>query len=71
MVSQVLEDIKRRKSWNGTEKRNNGKKEEIGDLSSFHPYKTEMMLEESFKPHYGPGIDSGFDGNEYQESSWG
>jgi hypothetical protein len=26
---------------------------------------------ESFKPHYGPGIDSATDRNEYQESSCG
>jgi hypothetical protein len=27
--------------------------------------------EESFQPHYGPGIDSASNRNEYQESSWG
>jgi hypothetical protein len=25
----------------------------------------------SFQPHYGPVVDSGYDRNEYQESSWG
>jgi hypothetical protein len=24
-----------------------------------------------FQPHYGPGVDSASDRNEYQESSWG
>jgi hypothetical protein len=24
-----------------------------------------------FKPHYGPGVDSYSNRNEYQESSWG
>jgi hypothetical protein len=23
-----------------------------------------------FQPHYGPGVDSAFNKNEYQESSW-
>jgi hypothetical protein len=26
--------------------------------------------EESFQPHYGPGVDSASNRNEYQESSW-
>jgi hypothetical protein len=25
----------------------------------------------SFQPHYGPGVDSASNKNEYQESSWG
>jgi hypothetical protein len=25
----------------------------------------------SFQPHYGPGVDSASDRNEYQEHSWG
>jgi hypothetical protein len=25
----------------------------------------------SFQPHYGPGVDSASNRNEYQESSWG
>jgi hypothetical protein len=25
----------------------------------------------SFQPHYGPGVDTGSNRNEYQESSWG
>jgi hypothetical protein len=25
----------------------------------------------SFQPHYGPGVDSAFNRNEYQEPSWG
>jgi hypothetical protein len=25
----------------------------------------------SFQPHYGPGVDSASNGNEYQEPSWG
>jgi hypothetical protein len=27
--------------------------------------------EKSFQPHYGPGADSAFNRNEYQESFWG
>jgi hypothetical protein len=26
---------------------------------------------QSFQPHYGPGVDSASNRNEYQESSWG
>jgi hypothetical protein len=26
---------------------------------------------QSFQPHYGPGLDSASNRNEYQESSWG
>jgi hypothetical protein len=30
-----------------------------------------FQLTQSFQPNYGPGIDSPFNRNEYQESSWG
>jgi hypothetical protein len=30
-----------------------------------------MELVENLQPHYGPGIDSASNKNEYQESSWG
>jgi len=28
-------------------------------------------LTQSFQPHYGPGVDSASNRNEYQEYSWG
>jgi hypothetical protein len=41
--------------------------EEAMDLS-----RDRRILElESFHPHYGPGVDSASNRNEYQESSWG
>jgi hypothetical protein len=30
-----------------------------------------FQLSLSFQPHYGPGFDSAFNRNEYQESAWG
>jgi hypothetical protein len=30
-----------------------------------------FQFTKSFRPHYGPGVDSASDTNEYQESSWG
>jgi hypothetical protein len=30
-----------------------------------------FQLTYSFQPHYGPGVDTASDRNEYQESSWG
>jgi hypothetical protein len=30
-----------------------------------------FSLPNPFQPHYGPGVDSASNGNEYQESSWG
>jgi hypothetical protein len=30
-----------------------------------------FQLTYSFQPHYGPGVDSASNRNEYQESSWG
>jgi hypothetical protein len=30
-----------------------------------------FQLTQSFQPHYGPGVTSAFNRNEYQESSWG
>jgi hypothetical protein len=30
-----------------------------------------VQFTESFQPHYGPGVYSASDRNEYQESSWG
>jgi hypothetical protein len=30
-----------------------------------------FQFTESFQPHYGPGLDSASNRNEYQESSWG
>jgi hypothetical protein len=30
-----------------------------------------FQLTESFQPHYGPGLDSASNRNEYQETSWG
>jgi hypothetical protein len=30
-----------------------------------------IMFVLSFQPHYGPGVDSAYNINEYQESSWG
>jgi hypothetical protein len=29
-----------------------------------------IVVERSFQPHYGPGIDSASNRNDYQESSW-
>jgi hypothetical protein len=29
-----------------------------------------LQLTKSFQPHYGPGVDSASNRNEYQESSW-
>jgi hypothetical protein len=29
-----------------------------------------IQLTKSFQPHYGPGVDSASNRNEYQESSW-
>jgi hypothetical protein len=30
-----------------------------------------FLIDLIFQPHYGPGIDSASNRNEYQESSWG
>jgi hypothetical protein len=30
-----------------------------------------FQFTQSFQPHYGPGVDSARNTNEYQESSWG
>jgi hypothetical protein len=30
-----------------------------------------FQFTKSFQPHYGPGVDSASNRNEYQESSWG
>jgi hypothetical protein len=30
-----------------------------------------FQFTQSFQPHYGPGVDSASNRNEYQESSWG
>jgi hypothetical protein len=30
-----------------------------------------VQLAQFFQPHYGPGVDSASNMNEYQESSWG
>jgi hypothetical protein len=30
-----------------------------------------FQFTQSFPPHYGPGVDSAINRNEYQESSWG
>jgi hypothetical protein len=30
----------------------------------------DISIDHSFHPHYGPGVDSASNRNEYQESSW-
>jgi hypothetical protein len=39
----------------------------------FHSWRGHWILQltYSFQPHYGPGVNSAPNGNEYQESSWG
>jgi hypothetical protein len=54
---------------------NQGKRSEGGEIWSYWPQRKGLLLHfpppQSFQLHYGPGVDSASNRNEYQESSWG